>query len=221
MNSRRLLNPVKCVNNLSSFFGVVPLESRWNAENVCKQGILRCSSNLLQMSSSYVFVFREISSSPVLVETAMSPSRSDAALHWFSFSRADLFTGWTFSGLSMFHEKIEGTASAFNRFLLEYGLIKSSDVKCSLQILVWRLTLKYRGSLFILVIQTERRLLEFNAIHEKKDPSGQRSCFGSLQHSKTAALRLNFLQHVQMSMRAHVFRLLLYPIQVTWHPRVS
>ena len=56
----------------------------------------------------------------------------------------------------------EGTASAFNRFLLEHGLIKSSDVKCSLQILVWRLTLKYRGSLFIFVIQTERRLLEFN-----------------------------------------------------------
>ena len=81
---------------------------------------------------------------------------------WFSFSKAALFTGWTFSCLSMFHEKIEGTASAFNRFLLEYGLIKSSDVKCSLQILVWRLTLKYRGSLFIFVIQTERRLLEFN-----------------------------------------------------------
>ena len=68
-------------------------------------------------------------------------------------------------------KKIEGTASAFNRFLLEYGLIKSSDVKCSLQILVWRLTLKYRGSLFIFVIQTERRLLEFNG-NEKKDPSG-------------------------------------------------
>ena len=81
---------------------------------------------------------------------------------WFSFSKVALFTGWTFFCLSMFREKIEGTASVFNRFLLEYGLMKSSDVKCLLQILVWRLTLKYRGSLFIFVIQTERKLLEFN-----------------------------------------------------------
>ena len=128
-------------------------------------------------------LFREISSSPVLVETAMSPSPSDAVsiasssssssssssvLHWFRFSKAALFTGWTFSCLSMFHEKIEGTASAFNRFLLKYGLIKSSDVKCSLQILVWRLTLNYRGSVFIFVILTERRLLQFNGQSMKR-----------------------------------------------------
>ena len=191
MNSPWLLNPVKCVNNLSTFFGVVPLESRWNAENVCEKGILRCSSNLLQMSSSYVCVFREISSSPVLVETAMSPSPSDAALHWFSFSKADLFTGWTFSGLSIFHEKIKGTASAFNRFLIEYGLITSSDVKCSLQISVWRLTLKYRGSLFIFVIQMERRLLESNGNPWKErsfrlaelfwQPPAQQNC-GKVEH---------------------------------------
>ena len=100
-----------------------------------------------------------------------SPSRDSYvtfSFSWFSFSKAALFTGWTFSCLSMFHEKIRGTASAFNRFLLEYGSIKSSDVKCSLQILVWRLTLKYRGSLFIFVILTERRLLEFNGQSMKR-----------------------------------------------------
>ena len=43
----------------------------WDLESteiLCKRGILKCSSNLLQM-----FVFREISSSPVVVEAAMSP----------------------------------------------------------------------------------------------------------------------------------------------------
>ena len=69
---------MKCVNNLSSFFGVVHLESRWETENLYIQGILRFSSNLLQMSSSYVCVFRETSSLPVLVETAKTPSTSDA-----------------------------------------------------------------------------------------------------------------------------------------------
>ena len=134
MNSSWLLNPVKCVNNLSSVFGVVDLESRWETQNVCIQGILQFSSNLLQMSSSYVCVFRKISSGRDNHDTfsfRFCISSSSSVLHWFSFSKADLLTGWTVSCLSLFHENIEGTASAFNRFLLEYGLKKSSDVKCS------------------------------------------------------------------------------------------
>lgn len=55
---------------------------------------------------------------------------------------------------------------ALSKFLLEYTcrLIKSSDIKCifTLQILVGWLMLKYQGSLFIFMIQMERRLLEFN-----------------------------------------------------------
>ena len=76
-------------------------------------GILRSSSNLLQLSSSYVCVFQEIISSLLgLMETNMPKSSSDtvsvasssSGLLRFSFSKADFFTGWTFSCLSLIHE---------------------------------------------------------------------------------------------------------------------
>jgi len=53
--------------------------------------------------------------------------------------------------------KKKGTVSAFNRFLLEQGLIKSSN-----EVFAAVLNLKYRGSLFIFTIQTEKRHLKFN-----------------------------------------------------------
>ena len=103
-------------------------------------------------------LFREISSSPVLVETAMSPSPSaDLAFLKRPSSPVEHSPAYLCST-----KKSKELHRPSIGFLLEYGLIKSSDVKCSLQILVWQLTLKYRGSLFIFVIQTERRVLEFN-----------------------------------------------------------
>ena len=110
----------------------------------------KSSSNSLQISLSYVCVFQEIVSCwPLLglFETNVSKSPSDAIslasssslLLWFSFSKADLFTAVETSRAYLCSTNKRATALAFNRFLLEYGLIKLSDVKCSLQILVCRI----------------------------------------------------------------------------------
>ena len=101
-----------------------------------------------------MFVFQEIVSCwPLLglFQTSVSKSPSDAVsiassssvVLWFSFSKADLFTAVETSRAYLCSTNKRATALAFNRFLLEYRLIKLSDVKCSLQILVCRIKSKY------------------------------------------------------------------------------
>lgn len=149
---------------MSSFFGVVHLESRWDTDNLCKQGILRWSFYLLQMSPSMIFLC--LSRNTFVVgpgqdqHDIFSPRCCICVTFFLISASIQLFYRplcWLDLLLLFFIPQEKSNCLAVvNR--------ESSAIKCTctLQILVGWLMLKYHGSLFIFMIQMERRLLELN-----------------------------------------------------------